>query len=175
VTTTADEVWRRRWWALGMAAAPAAVLPLVIGHRGAHVALNLLLPGARLFGERAARHRPAAWWTILGIRTGAAAQWEHVVATGVARALGPVGDDEWPALRRRALGAAARGAADAHDERVSAGARLWLADVDDQAAPIIARPTVRHDPLATAVDHLALQLAAAPDLPRPPSAVAGAR
>ncbi len=45
-----DDVWRRRWLALGIAAALSIVLPLVSGHRGTHMAMNLLLPGAGLFG-----------------------------------------------------------------------------------------------------------------------------
>ena len=45
-----DDVWARRWLALGIAAALAIALPLIAGHRGTHMALNVLLPGAGLFG-----------------------------------------------------------------------------------------------------------------------------
>jgi hypothetical protein len=106
-------------------------------------------------------HRPASWWTILGVRVGPSQAWEHAAATAIARALHAVGDDDWHALRSRALGAAARGTRDPLDERLIAAARMWLAFVaDDVAAPIIARPTVRHDPLAIALDRLATRLRA---------------
>lgn len=50
--------------------------------------------------------------------------------------------DDWTALRKQALGAAARGAGDPDDERLIAGARCWLALVDDHAAEaILRRPT----------------------------------
>jgi hypothetical protein len=108
-------------------------------------------------------HRAAAWWTPLGVPVGACATWEHAAATGIARALGAVGDADWAALRTRALGAAARGTRDYHDERLVAAARLWLAFVEDQAAAaIINRPTVRHDPLAVALDQLADRLRSDP-------------
>ena len=72
-------------------------------------------------------------------------------------------DDDWQALRARALGASARGATHPHDERLIAAARIWLVFVDDaRAAPLLARPTVRHDPLAVALDRLATRLAAHP-------------
>jgi hypothetical protein len=78
--------------------------------------------------------------------------------------MGWVGDADWTALRTRALGASARGSEHPHDERLIAAARIWLAFVDDpRAAPLLARPTVRHDPLAVALDRLASRLAADPD------------
>ena len=116
-------------------------------------------------------HRPAAWWTILGVRTGPGAPWEHAAATGIARALDAIADNDWPLLRPRALGAAARGNKDPHDERLVAAARIWLVFVDDSvAAPIIERPTVRHDPMAIALDRLAQSLRNEPDLLRRPRA-----
>ena len=52
-----------------------------------------------------------------------------------------------------ALGASARGTAHPDDERTIAAARVWLRFVDDeQAARLLARPTVAHDPLAVALD-----------------------
>ncbi len=115
-------------------------------------------------------HRPAGWWTPLGIPVGPCPTWEHAAATGIARALGAVDDDDWPALRTRALGAAARGSRDPHDERLIAAARLWLALVDDPpAAAIIARPSVCHDPLAVALDRLADRLRSDPTALRPAS------
>jgi hypothetical protein len=118
-------------------------------------------------------HRPAWWWTVLGFSGGSCPAWEQGASTGVARALGAVGDADWQAVRTRALGAAARGTRDPHDERLIAAARVWLAFVvDEVAAPIISRPTVRHDPLAVALDRLAQRLRSDPDfLLRP--AVAG--
>jgi hypothetical protein len=108
-------------------------------------------------------HRPAAWWTPLGIPVGRCATWEHAASTGIARALGALGDEDWAALRTRALAAAARGTRDPHDERLIAAARVWLALVDDPpAAAIMSRPTVRHDPLAVALDRLADRLRSDP-------------
>ncbi len=66
-------------------------------------------------------------------------------------------------MRARALGASARGTEHPHDERLIAAARIWLVFVDDpRATPLLARPTVRHDPLAVALDRLAARLADAP-------------
>ena len=109
-------------------------------------------------------HRAAWYWTPLGWHAGSAPAWEHAAATGLARAMGWVGDADWAALRTRALGASARGSEHPHDERLIAAARIWLAFVDDpRAVPLLARPTVRHDPLAVALDRLASRLAADPD------------
>ena len=108
-------------------------------------------------------HRAAWYWTPLGWSAGSMPAWEHAACTALARAKGWVADDDWQALRARALGASARGAAHPHDERLIAAARIWLVFVDDaRAAPLLARPTVRHDPLAVALDRLATRLAAHP-------------
>ena len=106
-------------------------------------------------------HRPSAWWTPLGIRLGSAPVWEHAATTALARAHGWCDDADWYVLRPRLLGAAARGTSVVVDERAIAAARLWLVHVDDeQAARILARPTVHRDPLAVALDRLATMLAA---------------
>jgi hypothetical protein len=121
-------------------------------------------------------HRPAWWWTVLGLAGGSCPAWEHAASTGIARAIGAVGDADWPALRTRAFGAAARGTKDAHDERLIAAARVWLAFVDDAAAAaIVSRPTVRHDPVAVALDRLATRLRSDRDAIRRPVAAAIAR
>lgn len=113
-------------------------------------------------------HRPAFWWTPLGLSAGAAPPWEHAAFTGVARALRWIGDDDWWALRSQVLGAAARGAGSRQDERLIAAGRVWLAFIDDeQASRIVARPTVRHDPIAVALDRLATRLAVDPSALRP--------
>ena len=109
-------------------------------------------------------HRPAGWWTPLGIRIATAPLWEHAAASALARAHGwhhpERPDADWQAIRRRLLGAAARGSAAVDDERAIAAGRLWLAFADDeQAARILSRPTVQHDPLAVALDRLAAHLA----------------
>jgi hypothetical protein len=110
-------------------------------------------------------HRPACWWTPLEVPIGSASVWEHTASTGIARAHGWCTDDDWPALRARCLGAAARGIASPDDERTIAAARIWLAFVDDeQAARILSRPTVRRDPLAVALDRLAGRLVTTPSL-----------
>ena len=106
-------------------------------------------------------HRSAWYWTPLGWPAGSAPAWEHAASTALARAMGWIGDDDWPALRARALGASARGTEHPHDERLIAAARIWLVFVDDpRAAPLLARPTVQHDPLAVALDRVATRLAA---------------
>jgi hypothetical protein len=118
---------------------------------------------AMLAGPLALRrgHRPVCWWTPLGVRIGSAPLWEQTAATAIARAQGWIGDDDWAVLRPRLLGAAARGVAHIDDERAIAAGRLWLACVDDeQAARILTRPTVQHDPLAVALDRLATRVAA---------------
>jgi hypothetical protein len=105
-------------------------------------------------------HRPAWYWTPLGWSAGSAPGWEHALMSALARAMGWVGDDDWAGLRARALGASARGTEHPHDERLIAAARLWLVYVDDRrAAPLLARPTICHDPLAVAIDRLATRLA----------------
>jgi hypothetical protein len=116
---------------------------------------------AMLDGPFAARrgNRPAWWWTPLGIAGGRALEWEHAAATALAHGRGWIGADDWSLLRRPVLGAAARGAARRDDERLIAAGRVWLALVDDPAAErIVARPTVRHDPLARALDTYARHL-----------------
>lgn len=105
-------------------------------------------------------HRPAWVWTPLGVAAGHAPDWEHAAATALGRAAGWIEhDDDWRCLRQRALGAAARGTDVVDDERLVAAARCWLVFVDDPvAAQVLARPTVRHDPLAIALDALATRL-----------------
>lgn len=104
-------------------------------------------------------HRPAWAWTPLGVAAGRADDWEHAAAAALARDAGWVGDDDWTALRQSALGAAARGAANRADERLIAAARMWTALVDDEAAArLLARPTVRRDPLAVALDARATRI-----------------
>jgi hypothetical protein len=120
--------------------------------------------GAMLQGPLALRrgHRPAWWWTPLGIAAGRCLDWEHAAATSIAHSRGWIGAEDWPALRRRVLGAAARGSGRRDDERLIAAGRVWLALVDDAAAErIVERPTIGHDPLAVALDGLAQQLRAA--------------
>ena len=115
-------------------------------------------------------HRPAWWWSPLGLAAGRCLDWEHAAATAVAHERGWIGADDWPALRKRVLGAAARGSSRRDDERLIAAGRAWLALVDDPGAErIVARPTVRHDPLAVAIDTLARHLRAT----RRPAAIGG--
>jgi hypothetical protein len=104
-------------------------------------------------------HRPAWWWSPLGIAAGRCLDWEHAAATAIAHSRGWIGGEDWPALRQRVLGAAARGSGRRDDERLIAAGRVWLALVDDAAATrVLIRPSVRHDPLAVALDRLARHL-----------------
>jgi len=107
-------------------------------------------------------HRPSWWWSPLGLAAGRCLDWEHAAATALARERDWIDDADWARLRRRVLGAAARGSSRRDDERLIAAGRIWLALVDDPAADrIVARPTVRHDPLAVALDAHARHLRAA--------------
>lgn len=129
---------------------------------------------AGLHGPLAARrgHRPCWWWTPLGVAAGRCLDWEHAAATALAHERGWIDDADWALLRRRVLGAAARGSRRRDDERLIAAGRIWLALVDDPAAQrIVGRPTVRHDPLAVALDAHARHLRAA----RTPVPVGGTR
>ncbi|HAS12104.1 MAG TPA: hypothetical protein DCS55_16545 [Acidimicrobiaceae bacterium] len=117
-----------------------------------------------LHGPLATRrgHRPSWWWTPLGVSAGRCLDWEHAAATALAHEQGWIDDADWTHLRRRVLGAAARGSRRRDDERLIAAGRMWLALVDDPAAErIVSRPTVRHDPLAVALDVHARHLRAA--------------
>jgi hypothetical protein len=104
-------------------------------------------------------HRPAWWWSPLGVAAGRCLDWEHAAATAVAHERGWIGADDWPALRQRVLGAAARGNSRRDDERLIAAGRVWLELVDDPGAGrVLSRPTICHDPLAVAIDTFARHL-----------------
>ena len=106
-------------------------------------------------------HRPSWWWTPLGVAAGRCLDWEHAAATALAHERGWIDDGDWAHLRQRVLGAAARGSSRRDDERLIAAGRVWLALVDDAGADrIVERPTVRHDPLAVALDAHARHLRA---------------
>lgn len=114
-------------------------------------------------------HRAAWWWTPLGVGAGSMPAWEHAATTALAKAAGWIDDDrDWVALRRLALGASARGTRVASDERLIAAGRMWATLVDDaDATRLLARPTVRHDPLAVALDLVATRLRSDPHVLRP--------
>ncbi|WP_179469742.1 hypothetical protein [Mycolicibacterium vinylchloridicum] len=106
-------------------------------------------------------HRPAWWWSPLGLSAGKCRDWEHALVTAIAHSRGWTDQQDWPALRQRVLGAAARGSERSDDERLVAAGRVWLNFVDDPAAAaVLYRPTVEHDPLAAAIDRLAEHLRA---------------
>lgn len=134
---------------------------LALEHLGDEVAPRRW--AAALDGPLAVRrgHRPSWWWTPLGVAAGRCLDWEHAAATALAHERGWIDGDDWTHLRRRVLGAAARGSSRRDDERLIAAGRIWLALVDDPAAErVVARPTVRHDPLAVALDAHARHLRA---------------
>ncbi len=115
-------------------------------------------------------HRPGSWWTPLGVAGPKLQPWEHAVTVAVAHADALLDVDtlaaDWIALRRRALGAAARGARSVSDERLVAASRLLaIATADRQAIDILARPTIGRDPLA---DALGCLTRAAADTPQQP-------
>lgn len=144
----------------------ATLCALALANRGRHDAAATWSVALRdtLFLRRG--HRPAWWWTPLGVGAGTMPDWEHATTTALARAAGWLADDDdWTALRRRALGAAARGGDQPDDERLIAAARCWLAllaEPDLEAERIIHRPGVRRDPLACALDTLASRLRSDP-------------
>ena len=106
-------------------------------------------------------HRPAMWWTPLGVSFGNTPLWEHALAAALARHHGWCGDEDWESLRPQLLGAAARGVSVVDDERAIAAGRLWLDVMDDeQASRILMKPTLRHDPIARAIEALRDRLAA---------------
>jgi hypothetical protein len=95
-------------------------------------------------------------WLPIGYAGGRCGDWEHAAASAIAYSRGWIDSDDWPAMRRRVMGAAARGVSRRDDERLIAAGRVWLAMIDDPSAErIVRRPTVRHDPLAVALDVLA--------------------
>ncbi|MCV7149987.1 hypothetical protein [Mycolicibacterium pyrenivorans] len=101
-------------------------------------------------------HRAAWWWSPLGLSAGKCCDWEHALVTAIAHSRGWIDEQDWPALRQRVLGAAARGSERSDDERLVAAGRVWLNFIDDPAAAaVLYRPTVKHDPLAVAIDRLA--------------------
>jgi hypothetical protein len=101
-------------------------------------------------------HRPAWMWLPIGYAGGRSPDWEQAAASAIAYSRGWIDRDDWPAMRQRVMGAAARGVSRREDERLIAAGRVWLAMIDDPSAErIVRRPTVRHDPLAVALDGLA--------------------
>ena len=100
-------------------------------------------------------HRPSCAYAPLAVAGPWAPAWEHAAATALAGATGsPV--EDWPALRQRALGAAARGPSRPDDERLIAAGRIHARLAGDHAASrILDRPTLGADPLAAALDLLA--------------------
>lgn len=151
-------------WIRPLDATLAAVALHRAGRTEAGVAVDRLLAGPLRLRRG---HRPAWYWTGLGLAAGRCHDWEHAAATAIARANGWCGDEDWMALRRRVLGAAARGVGRRDDERLIAAGRVWLTFVDDeQARRIVARPTVGADPVAAALDSYATSLAS-PALPTP--------
>ena len=68
-------------------------------------------------------HRPSCAYAPLAMAGPWAPTWEHAAATALTGAMGqPV--EDWPALRQRALGAAARGPSRPDDERLIAAGRI---------------------------------------------------
>ena len=122
-----------------------------------------MLEGPMALGRK---HRPAWTWTPLGIAAGRPDDWEHATATALARSEGWIGDDDWSVIRPRALGAAARGSGHWADERLIAAGRAWAALVGDESASrLLDRPTIRHDPLAVALDAYARRVGRDPSTP----------
>jgi hypothetical protein len=117
---------------------------------------------------RRGQRRPGSLWTPLGLRGPSADTWEQSAATAVAYATGWLSNaDDWAALRKRTLAAAARGNGVADDERLVAAGRIWLTSThDEEASRILERVTIRRDPLAVALDALAASLRTNPTMLR---------
>lgn len=91
---------------------------------------------------------------------GTAPAWEHATATALGRLHGWLPDTDWAHLRPRVLGAASGGEKDAATLRLVAAGRLWAALVGDaEASDILNRRNVTIDPVASAIDELAIGLA----------------
>lgn len=100
-------------------------------------------------------HRQGSIHVPTGITLGVALPWEHCAATALARWRGWIGDDDWSALRKPCLGAAAGGAQRAEATRLVAGGRIWAHLSGDAAAMrILQRPSRSNDPVAVALDAL---------------------
>jgi hypothetical protein len=98
----------------------------------------------------AALHRP----TLLAI--GALTDWEHALVTALARSCGVRNGADWPCLRDRCLGAAARGDDDEQALRFIAAGRWWARlEKDTEAESVLARRSLRGDRLTEAVVTLA--------------------
>ncbi len=112
------------------------------------------------------RHRPGSVWTPLGLRGPRADTWEHSAATALAYSAGYLANtDDWTALRKRTLAAAARGNAVVDDERLIAAGRVWLTMIDDEeASRILDRVTIGRDRLAVALATMASTLRTDPTL-----------
>lgn len=154
-------------WIRPVDAVLAAIALDRAGRHDAGLAITALLQGPWRLRSRT---RPAWLWTPGTIAAGAALPWEHATITALARAAGWLTTDEdWQALRKRALGAAARHDRHRDDERLIAAARLWLVFVDDpEASVVLGRPSLT-DPLALALDALAVRLVGDPGSVRRPS------
>jgi hypothetical protein len=108
-------------------------------------------------------HRPAWLYTPVFMAAGTASDWEHAAASGICRAFGWIGADDWTALRKRTLAAAARGSAVPQDARLIAAGRMWAAmEQDARAQEILQRATIRGDALAVALERLARVIEANP-------------
>ncbi len=97
-------------------------------------------------------HRPTAVWAPLAIRMTHASPWEHAAAMALAYAEGITNEQDWEMLKKSALGAAARGAKNPHDQRLVAAGRIFARAVhDDLSLRILNKPTLGSDPLAHAL------------------------
>jgi hypothetical protein len=110
-------------------------------------------------------HRPEARHDFVGVTRGRAPAWEHATAMATAAAHGwcePA--PEWVALRQQVFAAIGRGGRSPGDNRLVAAGRCWAALTrDDEAGRLLRRVTSSpRDPLAQALDALAVALAANP-------------
>jgi hypothetical protein len=112
------------------------------------------------------QQRPGSVWTPLDLRGPRADTWEHAAATAIAHAAGGLlHTNDWTALRKRTLAAAARGNSIVDDERLVAAGRIWLTMVEDEEARrVLGRVTIHLDSLAVALDAMATSLHSNPTL-----------
>lgn len=119
---------------------------------GAHDAVeHWRLTFAECFRLRHGR-RPAALHRPSMLAMGTLTDWEHAMVTALAYELGWIDSSDWAVLRRRCLGAAARGATEPDALRLIAAGQWWARKLgDSEAAEILLKRTLDADRMAVVI------------------------